>query len=124
MFSYSSRPNTPAQYFPDLVSQSVKSDRLQKTIQLQKRLTLEQGKKIIGKEIEVLVESESFKNDSDFRGRNAQYWSVNFTGDKRQIVPGDMVKVIVEDATGHVLKGRALLLKGYKKLMVAAGSKT
>ena len=124
MFSYSSRPNTPAQYFPDLVSQSVKSDRLQKTIQLQKRLTLEQGKKIIGKEIEVLVESESFKNDSDFWGRNAQYWSVNFTGDKRQIVPGDMVKVIVEDATGHVLKGRALLLKGYKKLMVAAGSKT
>ena len=46
MFSYSPRPNTPAQDFPDSVSQSVKSARLQRTIELQKKLTLEQGEKI------------------------------------------------------------------------------
>lgn len=118
MFSYSSRPNTPAQNFPDSVPQFVKSDRLQRTIELQKRLTLEQGKKFIGKEVEVLVESESFKAGSDFRGRNDQYWSVNFTGDKRRIRAGDMVKVFVEEASGHMLKGRGVLLKENKKLVI------
>ncbi|MBT6296945.1 MAG: TRAM domain-containing protein, partial [Nitrospina sp.] len=116
MFSYSSRPNTPAQDFPDTVPQSMKSDRLQRTIELQKRLTLEQGKKFVGREVEVLVENESFKVDADFRGRSAQYWSVHFTGDKRLISAGDMVKVIVEEALGHVLKGRGVLMKENEKL--------
>jgi len=82
---------------------------LQRTIELQKKLTLEQGKKIIGKEVDVLVESKSFKADLDYRGRNAQYWSVNFTGDKALISPGDIVKVVVEEASGHMLKGKAVL---------------
>ena len=116
MFSYSSRPNTPAQDFPDTVPQSMKSDRLQRTIELQKRLTLEQGKKFVGREVEVLVENESFKVDADFRGRSAQYWSVHFTGDKRLISAGDMVKVIVEEALGHVLKGRGVLMKENEKM--------
>ena len=105
MFSYSSRPNTPAQDFPDSVPQLVKSTRLQRTIELQKRLTLEQGKKFIGKEVDVLVESESFKSDVDFRGRNAQYWSVNFTGDKKLIGLGDMVKVSCGRSFRSYVKG-------------------
>ena len=118
MFVYSSRPGTPAQNFPDSVPQSVKSERLQRTITLQNRLTREEGKKFIGTEVEVLVESESFKPDIDFRGRNAQYWSVNFTGDKRVIAPGNMVKVIVEEVAGHVLKGRGIVQEENDKLMV------
>ncbi len=122
MFSYSPRPNTPAQDFPDSVPQSVKSARLQRTIELQKKLTLEQGEKFIGKEVDVLVESESFKPGADFRGRNAQYWSVNFTGDKRRISPGDMVKVVVEEASGHMLRGRGVLSRKNDKLKIE-GSK-
>ena len=117
MFVYSSRPGTPAQNFPDSVPQSVKSERLQRTITLQNRLTREEGKKFIGTEVDVLVESESFKTDIDFRGRNAQYWSVNFTGDKRVIAPGDMVKVVVEEVAGHVLKGRGVVQEKNGKLM-------
>ena len=48
MFSYSPRPGTPAQYFPDSVPQSVKSKRLQRTIELQKKLTSEQGNFFFG----------------------------------------------------------------------------
>jgi len=118
MFSYSPRPNTPAQNFPDSVPQSVKSARLQRTIELQKKLTLEQGEKFIGMEVDVLVESESFKPGADFRGRNAQYWSVNFTGDKKLIGLSDMVKVVVEEASGHMLKGRSVLLSKNEKPMV------
>ena len=109
MFSYSPRPNTPAEDFPDSVLQSVKSSRLQRTIELQKKLTIDQGKKFIGKEVDVLVENESFKAGLDFRGRNAQYWSVNFIGDRALISPGDIVKVLVEEASGHMLKGKAVL---------------
>ena len=111
MFSYSPRPNTPAQDFPDSIPQSVKSDRLQRTIALQKKLTREQGKKFIGQEVDVLVEGESFKLGADFKGRNPQYWLVNVTGDKKQIYQGDMVKVIVEEVTGHALRGRAVSVR-------------
>ena len=108
MFSYSPRPNTPAQDFPDSVPPLVKSARLQRTIELQKKLTLEQGRLFLGQVVDVLVERESYKPGADFRGRNAQYWSVNFTGDRKKISLGDMVKVVVEDATGHALRGRAI----------------
>ena len=111
MFGYSSRPGTPAQDFPDSIPQSVKSERLQRTIDLQKRLTREQGKKFLGKEVDVLVEDESLKPGTDFQGRNAQYWSVNFTGDRKQIHQGDMVKVVVEEITGHALRGRAVSVR-------------
>ena len=69
-----------------------------------------------------MVESESFKPDADFKGRNAQYWSVNFTGDKRRISPGDMVKVVVEEASGHMLRGRGVLSRENEKLKIE-GSK-
>ena len=119
MFSYSSRPGTPAQYFPDSVPQSVKSERLQRTIELQSRLTREQGEKIVGQEVDVLTEGKSSKSDSDFRGRNAQYWSVNFTGDEKLIYPGDIAKVIVEEVSGHALKGKAVSIKrGGKEINV------
>ena len=108
MFSYSSRPGTPAQDFPDSVPQSVKSERLQRTIELQSKLTRDQGQKFVGQEVDVLVESESFKPGTDFKGRNAQYWSVNFTGDRKQIYPGDTVKVVVGGFSGHALRGKAV----------------
>lgn len=108
MFSYSPRPGTPAQDFPDSVPQSVKSQRLQRTIELQHRLTREQGQKFVGREVDVLVEGGSSRPGTDFRGRNPQYWMVNFTGDRKQICPGDMVKVVVEELSGHTLRGRAV----------------
>ena len=110
MFSYSPRPGTPAQDFLDSVPQPVKSERLQRTMELQKSLTREQGKQFIGQEIDVLVESKSFKPGADFKGRNAQFWSVNFTGDTERIHLGDMAKVVVSEFSGHALRGRAIEL--------------
>ena len=34
---------------------------------------------------------------------------LTFTGDKRRISLGDMVKVVVEEASGHMLRGRGVL---------------
>ena len=119
MFSYSPRPGTPAQNFPDSVPQSVKSERLQKTIDMQSRLTREQGQKFLEREVDVLIEGRSLRPGTDFRGRNAQFWAVNFTGDRERIFPGDMAKVVVEEFSGHALKGRVLSVnRGGKQIIV------
>ena len=59
MFSYSPRPGTPANEFEDSVPEETKRQRLQEIIQLQNRMTEEQGKKYKGKTVEVLIEGNS-----------------------------------------------------------------
>jgi tRNA-2-methylthio-N6-dimethylallyladenosine synthase len=108
MFCYSPRPDTPAQDFPDSVPLFVKSARLQRTMRLQDRLTGEQGRRFLNREVEVLVEGRTSKRGADFKGRNPQYWMVNFTGDREMIQPGDWVTVVVEEVFGHAFKGRAV----------------
>ncbi len=107
MFSYSPRPGTPAASFPDSVSEPVKKERLQRTIQLQDRLTRENGRRFVGQVIEVLVESLAFGlDDIEYRGRNPEYWRVNFSAENSRVQQGDMVWVKVEEVRGHCLKGK------------------
>ena len=80
MFSYSPRPGTPAALLADTVPESIKKERLQKTIEMQARLTEFQGKKFLGKEVEVLIEGKTSRPDTSFKGRNPQSWQVHFTG--------------------------------------------
>ena len=105
MFSYSPRPGTPANEMQDSVSEDVKRQRLQKTIQLQNRLTEEQGKGFVGKTVEMLIESNSSRPDYSFKGRSPQYWRVNAKGDGNRYHPGDIVNVQIEQTSGHALTG-------------------
>ena len=105
MFSYSPRPGTPANEMQDSVSEDVKRQRLQKTIQLQNRLTEEQGKDFVGKTVEMLIEGNSPRPDYSFKGRNPQYWRVNAKGDRSRYHPGDIVHVHIEQTSGHGLTG-------------------
>lgn len=110
MFCYSPRPGTPAADFCDDVPEPIKKERLQRTIECQNRLTRLRGKKYLGKEVEVLVEGEITRKGSRFmKGRNPQYWQVQFTGDDKRFQPGDFVNVRVEEVSGHALKGRAVV---------------
>jgi tRNA-2-methylthio-N6-dimethylallyladenosine synthase len=105
MFSYSPRPGTPANEFEDSVPEDVKSRRLQEIIQLQNRLTEEQGRFYKGKTIEILIEGNSGKPGYSFKGRNPQYWRVNTTGGEGLYKPGDRVQVHIEQTSGHGLRG-------------------
>ena len=107
MFCYSPRPGTPAAAFEDNVPEEIKKERLQRTMALQDRLTAEIGASYIGKEVEVLVEGPTRRAGADFRGRNPQYWMVHFSGCPGAS-PGDRVRVRVEEASGHSLKGIAV----------------
>jgi len=109
MFSYSPRPGTPANELPDSVPLETKKRRLQEIIALQSRLTAEQGQAFIGKNIEVLIEGRSSKPGYVFKGRNPQYWSANIQGGEGILKAGDMVKVQVENVSGHSLNGTAVL---------------
>ena len=105
MFSYSPRPGTPASEFEDSVPLEAKSKRLQEVIQLQNRLTEEQGQSYQGKTVKVLLEGSSSKPGYSFKGRNPQYWRVNAKGDEKKFQPGDIVEVNIEKISGHSLSG-------------------
>jgi tRNA-2-methylthio-N6-dimethylallyladenosine synthase len=95
--------------FLDTVPDAVKKERLQKTMDLQNRLTLKQGEKFLGQDVDVLIEGKSNRKDTQFKGRNPQYWNVHFSDEEGVLKPGDLVKVRVEEVLSHTLKGKVLL---------------
>ncbi len=116
MFQYSARPNTPAADWPDTTPEEVKKHRLQKTIELQNRLTHEQGQRFLGKSVEVLVEGLSRKSSDDgtprWRGRTAHYWSLQFDDPESKVQQGDLVTVQVEGLRGHSFFGSMIGCNG------------
>ncbi|NOZ64823.1 MAG: tRNA (N6-isopentenyl adenosine(37)-C2)-methylthiotransferase MiaB [Caldiserica bacterium] len=56
IFKYSPRPHTAAAKLPDDVPREEKEKRLGELLALQKRISQEKGEKLLGKELEVLIE--------------------------------------------------------------------
>ena len=107
MFKYSERPGTFAQRnLPDDVPDAVKSRRLQEIIALQNDLSLESNRRDVGREFEVLVESESKRNSVQLSGRTSQNKVVVFDRGNHRI--GDYVRVRVTGCTSATLLGEEL----------------
>ena len=107
MFKYSERPGTFAQRnLPDGVPDEVKSRRLQEIIALQNDLSLESNRRDVGREFEVLVESESKRNSGQLSGRTSQNKVVVFDRGNHRI--GDYVRVRVTGCTSATLLGEEL----------------
>ncbi|MCH5234132.1 MAG: tRNA (N6-isopentenyl adenosine(37)-C2)-methylthiotransferase MiaB [Muribaculaceae bacterium] len=104
LFKYSERPGTFAsKHLPDNVPEEVKIERLNRMIDLQNRLSLQNNKKDIGKVFEVLIEGKSKRNADEHFGRTSQNKVVVFP--KENTKPGDFVKVKITDASSATLKG-------------------
>lgn len=103
-FKYSPRPHTNAWEMPDDVSEEEKSARLTELIALQKSHTLERYRAMIGKDVEILVESESKRSSSEMMGRSACNKIVVFPAEDYR--PGDLVKRTITDAQGITLFSR------------------
>ncbi len=105
MFKYSERPGTYAsKHLPDDIPEEVKTERLNRMIELQNELSAESNRRDIGKRFEVLVEGRSKRSADDLYGRTSQNKVVVFPrGDAR---PGDFVEVEVTGATSATLLGR------------------
>ncbi len=100
-FKYSPRPYTKAYKMEDDVSEAEKSARLTELINLQKAHTLERYKAMIGKEVDVLVETRSKKRADEMRGRTACNKIVIFP--KEDHKPKDLIKLKINDAQGVTL---------------------
>lgn len=111
MFKFSMRPNTYAEkHLQDDVPDAEKTRRLEEIIALQGQLALENNRKEIGKTFEVLVEGESHRSKEQLFGRNSQNKVIVF--DRKDVVPGQYVKVKVTDCTAATLKGKLVQAEG------------
>ena len=105
IFKYSERPNTiAAKKFKDDIPESVKTDRIIRCQELQKKITYEKNKEKVGCLETVIIEKESTKkNPNDYQGRSE--------GNKIVIVPkgpykqGDYIQVKITEGNPNSLKG-------------------
>jgi tRNA-2-methylthio-N6-dimethylallyladenosine synthase len=106
MFFYSERPGTlAARRYADDVPEDVKKRRLDEIVKLQNRLSLEKNKEDVGKIFTVLIEGDSKKSNTDWKGRSSQNKTVVFPKSKSH-QKGDYVQIKIEECTGATLIGR------------------
>lgn len=105
MFAYSERPGTlAARKYPDDVPEDVKKRRLEEIIALQNELSRQHNSRDIGQIFKVLIEGDSKKSPTAFKGRNGQNKMIVFPK-QEGFRPGDYVQVRVEEATSATLIG-------------------
>ncbi len=107
-FQYSPRPGTPAATMDDQVPKEVVQDRYSRLIALVEEIAWEEGKRFVGREVEVLVaEGEGRKDDATSRlsGRAADNRLVHVMRDPAlgEPRPGDLVVAEVTYAAPHHL---------------------
>ena len=108
MFKYSARPGTKAAEYSDHIDEKIKQSRLEAVIDLQRILTLETNKKLIGKIVKVLIEKESKKSHSQWSGRTDGNTWVVF--DKKNEGIKDIVSVLIQDTKGVTLFGKQIII--------------
>ncbi|MEL6110141.1 MAG: tRNA (N6-isopentenyl adenosine(37)-C2)-methylthiotransferase MiaB [Planctomycetota bacterium] len=113
IFQYSVRPGTKAsERLPDDVPREVKAERNHRLLEVQNRIAKEENAKLLGRDVQVLVEGPSKKAadaapDSpviQMTGRTHCDRIVVFDGNRRQA--GQLLDVHVDDVSSHTLIGR------------------
>lgn len=105
MYYYSERPGTlAARRYPDDVPEEVKKRRLAEIIELQNRISRDKNAGLAGKTFRVLIEGDSKKSTTDFKGRNDQNIMCIFPKDGVHR-PGDYVHVRIDRTTTTSLIG-------------------
>jgi tRNA-2-methylthio-N6-dimethylallyladenosine synthase len=103
-FKFSPRPGTPAAELSDQISEPVSAARLSRVLEIQRWLSFQRNRGLIGQAAEVLVDRDLSKRDSGLAaGRTRQNKIVHFQGGK--VEEGTMVSVEITEATSHHLKG-------------------
>lgn len=111
-FAYSPEEDTPAYTMKEQVAEDIKEQRLQTLMKRQEEISLENQKQMIGKTIEVLVESQDGLMGI-YRGRDSSSAPdgvdgiVMFKSD-RAIPFGSFVQVRITEALPHDLRGEEI----------------
>ncbi|MFV8052621.1 tRNA (N6-isopentenyl adenosine(37)-C2)-methylthiotransferase MiaB [Mycobacterium sp. 48b] len=105
-FQYSIRPGTPAAEMPDQLPKAVVTERYQRLIELQERISLEENQAQIGRTVELLVATGEGRKDAAtarMSGRARDGRLVHFAPGGNDIRPGDIVTTTVTGAAPHHL---------------------
>lgn len=102
-FIYSKRVGTKAAFMPDDTPHSVKSDRLQQLLALQRTIGEEVLSEYVGKTLRILVDGAGKSGEGYLTGRTDQYLIVDFPGDSALI--GQFVTVKITKALNWALLG-------------------
>lgn len=104
MFKYSLREGTyAARHLADDIDEAEKTRRLNEIIALQGQIALENNRREVGREYEVLIEGESHRSKERLFGRNSQNKVIVF--DRADAQPGTYRRVRVDDCTAATLLG-------------------
>ncbi|MFQ5950324.1 MAG: tRNA (N6-isopentenyl adenosine(37)-C2)-methylthiotransferase MiaB [Nitrospiria bacterium] len=107
IFKYSERKGTiAARRFPDYISAEIKTERIVRLFELQRRISLEKHRESIGRSVEVLIEGDA-ENRPDYQfGKSEGNQSVFFPA--TPFGPGSLVRVEITNASTGTLYGNAL----------------
>ncbi len=106
-FIYSPRAGTRAAEYPDDTPYEVKSERIQRLIDLQQAISLEVLEKQVGKRERVLVEAVSTRDSRSVGGKTPRGHMVNFPGEASLI--GRFIDVEITSAGRNTLRGRRIM---------------
>jgi len=106
LYSYSARKGTPAMRWKDDISEEVKKERLEKLMALQDEIYAKQRNTFLGKEVEVLVEEQNFRDDNLLKGRTRCWKNVLFPGDASLI--GTLQKIRIHSFSNQTLIGEQI----------------
>ena len=108
-FQYSPRPGTPAAEMENQIPKDVVQERFERLVALQERISAEENAKLVGAELELLVQADGGKKNDETKrmsGRARDGRLVHFTAEGAidgEVRPGDYVTVTVTDAKPHYL---------------------
>lgn len=102
IFAYSPRKGTPAFRWKDDIREEVKQERLQRLLHLQDELASDERQKMLGQEVEVLVERRN-RGEKFLKGRTRCWKNVIFEGDDCLI--GNLVNVKITGFSHQTLHG-------------------
>jgi tRNA-2-methylthio-N6-dimethylallyladenosine synthase len=106
LFKYSRREGTRAYRLEETVSESEKTQRLERLIAEQEVRAARINRSLVGRATPVLVEAPARRQPDWMSGKNPQFKTVVFAPGSARI--GEIVSVEVESASSHTLKGRQL----------------
>lgn len=109
VFAYSREEGTPAAGMPGQVPEEIKSERRNRAMAHQQKISLERNLKKTGEVITVLVESRSLKEQGNYAGRSEgdapDIDGKVFFKSSLDLNPGDFVRVLVKGAREYDLNG-------------------
>jgi len=102
-FIYSKRTGTKAALLEDRTPYSAKQERMQKLLELQRKITTEDYRKYIGKTLKVLVDGPGKGGEGTLTGKSSEFIIVNFKGDSS--LTGQFVNVKITAARNWAVEG-------------------